>query len=31
MRQSLTVLIIELKINTSYEIEPDSADHWIKD
>ena len=31
MKQSLTVLIILLKINTSYETEPYSADHSIKD
>ena len=31
MKQSLTVLIILLKINTSYETEPYSADHPIKD
>ena len=31
MKQSLTALIILLKINTSYETEPYSADHSIKD
>ena len=31
MKQSPTVLIIQLKINKSYETEPYSADHSIKD
>ena len=31
MKQSPTVLIIQLKINTSYETEPYSADQSIKD
>ena len=31
MKQSLIVLIILLKIKTSYETEPNSADHSIKD
>ena len=31
MKQSPTVLIILLKINTSYETKPYSADHSIKD
>ena len=31
MKQNPTALIIQLKINTSYETEPYSADHSIKD
>ena len=31
MKQSLTVMIIQLKIHSSYETEPYSADHSIKD
>ena len=31
MKHSLTVLIIQLKINTSYETDPYSTDHSIKD